>query len=85
VDPLTRSLLTRTVLDESADRGDRRYSLDRLLADGAASEAAISAVADECHDPFFRELAEAWVENRRIAREAGTAPDLRVRESLGKG
>jgi hypothetical protein len=78
--PGSIALLTETVLNERADRGDRRFSLQLLLdlearearhfaGSHSPVEAALGRIARECRDPFLAGLARTTVEPRLLAAE----------------
>ena len=83
LDPQTRQILCDTVLDEKADRGDRRYSLETLLSDGMEARATLTDIATRCRDPFFSGLARAWVNHGRLLEGTSGLAHVRMAEALG--
>lgn len=72
----TLDFLTEVVLDEAANRQDRLFSLNLLIAEGSGSRRALERIAQECRDPFIRKVALLQTAWHRAERELGAASAL---------
>ena len=67
----TIDFLTEVVLDDAADRQDRLFSLNLLIAEGSGSRRALERISQECHDAFIRKIALLQTAWHRAERELG--------------